>query len=403
MLRLVAYEMQAGDTGLKGNAIDAGRLTQVLTNYLKDQGFSEPREKANLLIDQLRHRNFILCDRGSDIYGFVHRTFLEYFCAVEIVHRFEKQRTLTFEQLRDEVFGQHWQDETWHEVLKLICGAIDVKFAGELIEFLMTRECDLNTFLVQSAYDEIYLDTEGLTNLLLATNCLSEIVKSTEISDIRDRLLRLLQQQLQGSKTILGRNATNSVAYCIAQNFPNTLEWLKEQAKQDHRRIPWAVTWAIGRNFSDNPDTLPWLKEIIRQDNYRQAREAAAWVLACSYSKDPDTLALLKERIQKDEDSFVRRAAIAAIGVYFSNHSETFDLLNSVVKDDPFIRQEGRELNPRHAALEALLTHYPTHPKTLELLRDRAENDPDEQLREWAQKQLKVQNVKLKMEESSDG
>jgi len=40
------------------------------------------------------------------------------------------------------------------------------------------------------------------------------------------------------------------------------------------------------------------------------------------------------------------------------------------------------------------------HPKALELLRDRAINDPDEQLREWAQEQLKMQNVKLKEEEA---
>ncbi len=45
------------------------------------------------------------------------------------------------------------------------------------------------------------------------------------------------------------------------------------------------------------------------------------------------------------------------------------------------------------------LDHYPTYLRTLELLRDRAENDPDEQLRQWAQEQLKMQNVKLKMED----
>jgi len=49
--------------------------------------------------------------------------------------------------------------------------------------------------------------------------------------------------------------------------------------------------------------------------------------------------------------------------------------------------------------LKTRLTHYP-HPKTFELLRDRAENDPDEQLREWAEEQLKMQNVKLKMEDA---
>jgi len=48
--------------------------------------------------------------------------------------------------------------------------------------------------------------------------------------------------------------------------------------------------------------------------------------------------------------------------------------------------------------LKTRLTHYP-HPKTFELVRDRAENDPDEQLREWAEEQLKMQNVKLKMED----
>jgi hypothetical protein len=47
------------------------------------------------------------------------------------------------------------------------------------------------------------------------------------------------------------------------------------------------------------------------------------------------------------------------------------------------------------------LTHYSTHPKTLKLLLlgDRALNDPDEQLREWAREQLKMQNGKPTMEE----
>jgi predicted NACHT family NTPase len=84
MLRLIAYEMQAGEEGLKGNLISAERLTRILTDYLRDQGFSEPREKANLLIQQLRERNFILCYRGADTYGFMHRTFLEYFVPLKL-------------------------------------------------------------------------------------------------------------------------------------------------------------------------------------------------------------------------------------------------------------------------------------------------------------------------------
>ena len=77
----------------------------------------------------------------------MHRTFLEYFCAVEIVHRFEKQRILTFEQLRDEIFRDHWRDETWHEVLQLICGMIDSHFSGKLIEFVLSQPIDQSLFL----------------------------------------------------------------------------------------------------------------------------------------------------------------------------------------------------------------------------------------------------------------
>jgi predicted NACHT family NTPase len=90
---------------------------------LKSIEVSQARTVARLLIEQLRSRNFILCFLGADSYGFVHRTFLEYFCACEFVERFGKRGLeggLTLEELKTEVFGKHWQDESWHEVLRLI-------------------------------------------------------------------------------------------------------------------------------------------------------------------------------------------------------------------------------------------------------------------------------------------
>jgi hypothetical protein len=180
MLRLIAYEMQAGEEGLKGNLIGVDRLTRIVTDYLRDQGFSEPREKANLLIQQLRERNFILCYRGADTYGFMHRTFLEYFCAVEIVNRFEKQRSISFEELRDRVFGEHWQDGTWHEVLRLICGMIDANFAFKLIEFLIKQK---NTW-------------EKPISFIVASQFLKEIEKRDNpiISEVANRIFQQLQE-----------------------------------------------------------------------------------------------------------------------------------------------------------------------------------------------------------------
>lgn len=110
MLRQVAYQMQASDKGLAGNLISADDLEKILTDYLKSIGVSEARAVAKLMIQQLRTRNFILCFLGADYYAFIHRTFLEYFCAAEFVRKFEKEKTLTEDELKTEVFGKHWQD-----------------------------------------------------------------------------------------------------------------------------------------------------------------------------------------------------------------------------------------------------------------------------------------------------
>lgn len=113
MLRQVAYHMQAADKGLAGNLIRGEDLERILTSYLKSIEVSQARTVARLLIEQLRSRNFILCFVGGDSYGFVHRTFLEYFCACEFVERFGKRGLeggLTLEELKTEVFGKHWQD-----------------------------------------------------------------------------------------------------------------------------------------------------------------------------------------------------------------------------------------------------------------------------------------------------
>ncbi|MEH2161956.1 MAG: hypothetical protein V7K38_13145 [Nostoc sp.] len=72
--------------------------------------------------------------------AFLHRKFLEYFCASEIVRQFEKERSISIEDLKTEVFGKHWQDETWHEVLRLFAGMIEPKFVGEILDYLMVQD-----------------------------------------------------------------------------------------------------------------------------------------------------------------------------------------------------------------------------------------------------------------------
>jgi len=433
MLRLIAYEMQAGEDGLKGNLISAEHLTRILTDYLRDQGFSEPREKVNLLIQQLRERNFILCYRGADTYGFMHRTFLEYFCAVEIVHRFEKQRTITFEKLRDEVFGQHWQDETWHEVLKLICGIIDSEFSGRLIQFLMEIEIDRTLFLDNpNLYRPPgnYLKPEAIGNLIIASQCLFEIKNRNQIK-VYDGLLMKFQDEVDNqlpypfgadAARLIANNLTFlwpqnnqllewlkdgvensrdwhwhwfirfavSVIACNGNKDSNILSWLKKLVEKGHS--DWGVSESavnsVAKFWKENSDTLLWIKDLAKHHELWAIRRGAVESLAQYWKNDPDALPIIIEVAQSDENWATRYAAIKTLAQYWGSRLELFDIFSDIAANDPGGEKGYLEGDPRCAALEALITHYPTYPKTRDLLCNCAFNNPDKQLREWAEEQL---------------
>ena len=340
MLRLIAYEMQAGEEGLKGNLIGVDRLTRILTGYLRDQGFSEPREKANLLIQQLRERNFILCHRGADTYGFVHRTFLEYFCAVEIVNRFEKVRSISFEELRDRVFGEHWQDKTWHEVLRLICGTLDVTFTGEILSYLIDQR------------DE---DRTNHTNLLLVAECLLEVKAPNSMELIYRKLIEDVIPPSSGYNWGIGyfnENGKYSLIITLKSNLSKVISIISKIWKEDLRTVIWlkknlelhvksdqyendvraAALQELSTNWSDDTEILPTLKICALSDEHVPVRCVAVNELAKKWKDDPDTFLILKECARCNDKSlnnafFLRWVSLAMLDIYWKESPEVFELI----------------------------------------------------------------------------
>jgi len=239
MLRRVAYKMQAAPEGLAGNIISAEDLENTLTAYLKNKDFDRPKERARLIINQLRTRNFILCSLGADTYGFVHRTFLEYFCASEVVERFQKTQEISLEELKTDVFGKHWGDESWQEVLCLIAGLIAGKFTGKLIEFLIYQDGEAQKF----------------SNLFLAAKCLNEVRERKEIAGVESLLLERLKALTK-----------YDLNYCY-QPYEEEVSLVAEIRTQAVSAI--AFTW------KDDPKTLPWLKQLAQSDDDWDVRYAA--------------------------------------------------------------------------------------------------------------------------------
>jgi HEAT repeat protein len=386
MLRQVAYHMQAADQGLAGNLIRGDDLERILTGYLKSIEVSQARTVARLLIEQLRSRNFILCYLGADSYGFVHRTFLEYFCACEFVERFGKRGLeggLTLEELKTEVFGKHWQDEFWHEVLRLIAGMIDTSFAGEIIEYLISLNGEAEQFI----------------NLFLAAKCLSDVRNPSSIASTGIKLLKQLKSLIKyGWNYIYGpptdeedlvRKIHTQAVVVVAtawKDDPDTLPWLKSlaQSYEDEPDVSFEAVQALAQGWKDDPDTLPWLKFLAQ--SYKGGpgsclSDAAVQALAQGWKDDPDTLPLLKSLAQSHEDGSVRSAAVQALAHNWKDDPDTLPLLKSLAQSDKSAWVRG-------VAVKALAQGWKDNLDTLAIVKSCAVSDVHEWVREPALQEL---------------
>ncbi|HKQ75500.1 MAG TPA: HEAT repeat domain-containing protein [Blastocatellia bacterium] len=333
ILRRLADHMQNASAGLKGNIIAGDDLKRIFRDYLKNElDLPNAYQATNDLVAQLRERNFILCHLGADNYAFVHRTLLEYFCASALVRRALKEKS-SLEFLKTEVFGPHWNDETWHEALRLIAGMDDqvpVEHVSVIISHLLDQRSEDFTF----------------HNVFLAADCCREVRNPRALGDSLKRVVGELQKLLQFDfpyfyelyepeyeKRIFIR--AKAVGYLANILFlDNAKTWLKDRATHDW---DWPVRQAavqeLARGWKDDPDTLPLLKDRASQDDNWSMRQAAVQELARGWKDDPDTLPLLKDRATKDDNQWVRKAAAQELARGWKDDPAVMKLVEAANKE----------------------------------------------------------------------
>ncbi|WP_293099694.1 HEAT repeat domain-containing protein [Moorena sp. SIO3I6] len=379
MLGKVAYFMQGNQAGLAGNLISGEDLERIIKEELKLRDVTNPRAVAKVMINQLRTRNFILCFMGADYYAFVHRTFLEYFCAWEFVSKFEKKQEISLEQLQTEVFGQHWRDESWHEVLRLIVGMIDSKKGGEIIEYLMAQDGEGDEF----------------KNLFLAADCLSEVRNRYEIKSTDTRLMNCFKNLIHydlnytynkyGHQALLFRHIRTQAVVAVAthwQDHRDTLPLLQIWARSDKdSRVRVTAIEQLAQCYKDHRDTLPILQQSARSDQDSSVRLTAIQQLVEGYKYHPDTLPILQQSARSDQDSSVRLTAIQQLVEGYKYHRDTLAILQQSARSD----QDSRV---RRTAIRQLAQGYKNHQNTLVLLQQSARSDKDSWVRRTAIEQL---------------
>ncbi|MFF5084429.1 HEAT repeat domain-containing protein [Actinoplanes sp. NPDC000266] len=375
LLRVLARTMLVGEGSIGGNRITEQELQGAFEAYLEaERGYDPPvaRAAAHSMITQLRTRNYILSRFGAGMYGFVHRTFLEYLAALDIVRRFD-------DRLMDEaallaIFDQHGADPAWSEVLLLVI-RMKERFAAAIMERLLDADQAWR-------FDKAQLPARSL----LCMRALHEVRPSMRlVPQVRAVLTRLfellveLEANPNGALQAALSDATLTAFASLGHRWlgaPPFLTWYSNVGR--HLSGPVAVLAAeLGMRLASQGD----LFRAARIDHDPVVRGAAIAVLARHPENDAAVHEELLRRAVTDPAGDVRRAIIGAL----VSRRDAGDDVRALVEqraaddDDPTVRR---------ACVELLDARWPAGPELPAIMRRRAAEDSDPRVRAAATRVL---------------
>ncbi len=331
ILRSVANGMQAGEKGLAANLIYREDLESILAKYLEDTGIPkrDASDLSDLIIQQLRYRNFVLCSLGGNAFAFVHRTFLEYFCASEFYERFKKRGLvggITLEGLKKEVFGKHFSDSSWREVLCLLIGMLSAEFPKEISDELINNLIDQDN------------DKDEFSNIFLAADCFAELRNRSAHPEISQRLLGKLE-------ALYGKG----IEYYYHEKGGDETWW------QERDRVKEKIVISIARNWQDDPNSWNTLQNFAQSAVSEAEQELIIQALVKIAQLYPEALVKIKELAQKGKSK-----AIEILAQHWQDDLQTLSIIQQqAAKGESF-------------AIETLVQYWQDDPQTLSIIQQQA-------------------------------
>ncbi|MFJ6167589.1 HEAT repeat domain-containing protein [Micromonospora orduensis] len=358
LLRHLAFHMQIRESGPAGNYIDADELALIFRDYLVTfYGFENERALAMAysMIDKLRQRSFILERYGLRLFGFVHRAFLEFFCAEEIVDRIENSPgAWDLDRLRALV-REHWADPSWREVLRLVAGALPARIANDLIALLATETTE--------PWPPLNL-TAPPWNLVLAAQCVAETPQPAELTAAGDAVLR---------QVVL------LVEHGISADDPNLADLTEQELLSSIR--------ALGPSWPSRHTFLNWYRRRGVRTSWRSGSAFATRIAAALSTTEEHLEELLVRELQQGRERQAHLTLVAGLAEAAGRPDATDGGRRRY--RDILIAQAGADVSTavRQAAVRALITHFGTDLDLTHGLRDLVDS-PDPAVRALAVQSL---------------
>jgi HEAT repeat protein/energy-coupling factor transporter ATP-binding protein EcfA2 len=348
LLQLLARAMQEGTGGIAGNHIHGSDLERLIGGHLRARYEIPPSLAATCsraMVAQLRERNFILSRYGGEVYGFVHRAFLEYLAATDIIQRIKDDLDRTPKQYVEEIVAAHAADPAWHEVLLLLIGELGERAAAVAVDLIL---------LAHAARK----DPADAGHVVLALRALAEVGAVGGLAEqsiaVVDAVTALLDESTGDPRPRI------PAAAAAFQTFGPYWNGRDRYLRWYHLRGQFAQvsTEPAELAVAMRPDPNE-LRRLAACSFYGPDREIFLKALADGWISQEDTQEFIASRSVSDPNPGVRLKAMELLETWPSEHRRLLDRLS--VETDERIRREMVDLLicqwPHSADVRAALEH----------------------------------------------
>ena len=220
--------------GARQNTADVPRLflQNEVERFLSNQGSlaggaeEDPHTQAALFLDMIEVETGLIIQRGTGegdlpLYGFIHRTFQEYFAAVAVYHRYWQERAEKPRQL-DDFITQHLHSAHWREVILLLLAKLPPGPATTRLQAILDGKSSFNSILKHDLFfvcdcllDEIIAE-ETLTKRVIAE--LRDVIGSSPFRSQQTEAVKYLVSLLQTRH--YARLAGEALVACLIEDSP---------------------------------------------------------------------------------------------------------------------------------------------------------------------------------------
>ncbi len=327
--RVSMYMLEHGQEGRELNAIAYQPLMTILAEYLKNkynQSQGEAEAIAHDILQHLRERTYILAEVGEGIFGFVHRTFMEYFAACYWLAEFNARKS-DYQWLKVEVFGKHWRQDNWQEVLLLLIAMLSSQKSPvkEVVEYLRIER------------------RKGIpVNIVFAARCLAE----TEVVEDQPWAQSLLAELVEGISQYAAQKpgqervtafldtalSAFSMLAPIASVSQDVKNHISELQKSGTGRVR-MVAWQMGLALRSQQERLDFAMAAL-QDKEEAVRQGAIAALEREWPSKVEVGQALTETVRADWSVTVRQAALGALQRAWPEREDILDAIESRIEKE---------------------------------------------------------------------